>query len=303
MPEQNAHADRQATIYQAGRDLHVTHNAFYGSAHPRPAPFDLPQLRTWVERLAVDYGVLLASSPRRERARQEERIRDLRAAVGEPASRPGKDAVRALVVAGLVEYLDVVRHAAPVPLSERVALDVVVFALWPVVQASRLPDGWEHDLAELASPRLASLVAQARRGLAEGRSLTSARFTRVVAAKPLSRGVLALFEDLADPKRGGAVITGMALATGFPEPPRGKRPKDVFGWLVACVAIAGPPEALAVDEFADRLWEWLHSGTTTFTGGGFDVDGAAVAGTREARAGEPGTRDDLLDEIADAFFD
>ncbi|MGM1063429.1 hypothetical protein [Saccharothrix sp. Mg75] len=282
--------------------MYVVHNDFYGNAS-QPAPLDLPQLRAWVDHLAVDYAALMAAVPRRKRAAHEHRLGDLRAALGDADPRPGREAVRDLVVTGLVQYLAITRCTTPVPLSERVALDVVVFALWPVVQAPALPDDWEYDLAELASPRLASLVVQARRGLAAGHAVTSARFTRAIAAKPLSQGVLALFEDVADPRRGGAAITALALATGFPAPPTRRKPKEVFGWLVACVAVTGTPDGFPLVEFTDRLWKWLHGGGATFTGGGFDLVGTGVAGGHEARSGEPGAGSDLLDEMADGLFD
>jgi hypothetical protein len=135
--------------------------------------------------------------------------------------------------------------------------DLAVFALWPVIETPRLPDGWQEHLAELTSLRLAALVSQARQLGARGRPVAVEGFARTLAAKPFTHGVLALLEDLADPQGGGASLTVLALAGGFPPPPRKPDTKALLGWLIGAGAVGGAT-ASATPMAAERAWLWLH---------------------------------------------
>lgn len=187
----------------------VQAGTFTGEIHHHAAPrqpLDLLTLRQWVERVAAEH-----SGTDRKQAAQLDHVR---AELADPAT---KDAVRRLMIAGLVGYLARPGEVPQQPVAGQILLDLVVFAVWPVVTAKKLPPGWEGDLAQLTSPRLAVLVQRARfeRHSAEA-------FTRDVANGALSSAITALFDDLADPRRGGALLTALALAGGLEAPPTGK---------------------------------------------------------------------------------
>lgn len=252
----DARAHDQGRVYQVGHGVQYITNAYYGDSSRQPAPLDLPHLRKWIDQLLGDYRDLLSrqgsSAPQRHLWHLE-RVQGL---VADPPARPGKDAVRRLVVAGVVEYVALSRAVAA-PASEHVVLDMVVFALWPVVRAPALPDDWWDHLAGITSPRLAAEVANARRDPAT----TCESFTRAVAAEPFGQAALSLLEDLADPARGGPALTAMAMACRLPEPAVRKGPRTVFAWFVTGAAAAGLLEldevGGAVSTLFTTAWAWI----------------------------------------------
>jgi len=184
----------------------VQAGTFSGEIHHHAAPrqpLDLLTLRLWVERLAAGHQ------------KDRKPLDQVRAAVADPAT---ADAVRRLVIAGVVAYL--ARPGAPPdkPVPEEILTDLVVFALWPLVTAGKLPRNWEGELAQLTSPRLAVLVQRAR-----AQRMPAEEFTRTLAGKSFTPAITALFDDLADPRRGGALLTALALAGGLKAPPTGRR--------------------------------------------------------------------------------
>ncbi|RKT54346.1 hypothetical protein C8E97_2966 [Saccharothrix australiensis] len=150
------------------------------------------------------------------------------------------DVVRRLVVAGMVGYL---AQPGPPPdesVPEHVLLDLVVCSLWPVVTARKLPPDWPGELARITSPRLAALVRRAR-----DERQPAEVFARSVADKSFSSAMVALFDDLADPRRGGALLAAMALAGGLATPPTGKqRGREVAAWALAIAGGAALAAAL-----------------------------------------------------------
>ncbi|MCB5180555.1 hypothetical protein [Streptomyces antimicrobicus] len=219
-------------------------------------PLGLPELRIWIDRLVRDYRVHVGAQRGRGGRRQLEALqREFGGAAG-AGRRDGKERVRRLVAAGAVQYLQEAARVPSEPLPVVVMADVAVFALWPVVQAPDLPPDWQDQLAELTTPRLAALVAQARASAAEGRPVAVDAFARVLADKPFAHGILALLEDLADPRGAGACLTALALAARVPAPPR-KAPRALLGWLlgVGTGAVAGG--AAADPDLVARIWEWM----------------------------------------------
>jgi hypothetical protein len=206
-------------------------------------PLDLLALRLWVDRIAADYRAMVEDTGDRAGATHVRHIDLVRAGLDDsgPENERRKDAVRRLIVAGIIGYLARPGTPPDEPVPEQILLDLIVFSLWPVVTAKKLPPGWQGELAQITSPRLAALVEQAR---AEGKP-TAETFARAVAKKPFSPAMVTLFDDLADPRRGGALLTAMAIAGGLPAPPTGRREgKKVAAWALAIAGGAALAEAL-----------------------------------------------------------
>ncbi|MGW6935826.1 hypothetical protein ACWGE0_37625 [Lentzea sp. NPDC054927] len=216
----------------------VQTGTFSGQIHHHAAPrqpLDLLTLRQWVEHIAAGQD---------QHARQLDQVR---AAVADPST---ADAVRRLMIAGMVGYL--ARPGAPPdrPVAAQIVLDLVVFALWPVVTAKKLPPGWEGQLAQLTSPRLAVLVQRARE-----QPPAPEEFARTLASRSFTSATAMLFDDLADPRRGGALLTAMALAGGLEAPPTARGAgRKVAVWALVIAGGATLAHALRhTDSRATRI--------------------------------------------------
>lgn len=239
----------------------VQAGTFAGEIHHHAAanqPLDLLTLRLWVERVAAG------------RQTDRKQIDQVRAAVTDPST---ADAVRRLLIAGMVGYL--ARPGAPPdrPVPEEILTDLFVFALWPVVTAGKLPRGWEGELAQLTSPRLAVLVQRARE-----QHTPAEEFTRALASKSFSPAMTALFDDLADPRRGGALLTALALAGGLKAPPTGRGSgRKVAVWALVIAGGATLAHALnQLDSRAARLVGEVLADLATDPGDPLDLADAAL---------------------------
>ncbi|SCE82957.1 hypothetical protein [Micromonospora chokoriensis] len=205
-------------------------------------PLDLLALRLWLDRVAEDYRVLVAKTQDPAGAvhlRQVDLVRaglapdadtGARGRGGPSENERHRDVIRRLVVAGIVSYLARPGPAPDEPLPEQILLDLIVFSLWPVVTARKLPPDWQGDLAQMTSTRLAALVERER----DKRQPVAETFARAVANRSFSPAMVTLFDDLADPQRGGGLLTAMAVAGGLPAPPTGRREgKRVAAWMLA----------------------------------------------------------------------
>ncbi|MFJ5548437.1 hypothetical protein [Streptomyces sp. NPDC093225] len=254
---------------------HVEHHHHYGGGGA--APLGLPELRLWIDRLATDYRALVRAGEvpggRREiagRQRELDALTDQLA--GAAGRRDGADQLRRLLAAGAARYLaEAGTGPSADPLPEALVVDLAVFALWPVVQAPRLPPEWQSELGALTSPRLAALVDRVR----ETRAAPDA-LVRALAGGQVAPGVLALLDDLADPRGAGACLTALALAAGMPPPPQRAGAGAVLGWLLG----AGALTALAAEHgpgLAERAWRWIEDevrgGGAGWRGGGGGGDG------------------------------
>lgn len=255
-------------VVQAGTFTGQVHFHYCGNA----APLDLFTLRRWVERVAADYRALTDAVP--EHVRHVDSVRaHLADSAGEGEQDLHRNGVRRLLVAGICGYVARAGQAPRVPLPEQVLLDLVVFALWPVITARRLPPGWQGELAELTSPRLAALVDLARSRWRPGDGEAAEAFARSVARRSLHPAMAALFDDLADPRRGGALLTSMALVGGLPQPTT-EHPREVFAWVVGLV---GGGAALAVVLDPDsRVRRAFEEAVTGLPDGSLDFDAAEL---------------------------
>jgi len=272
-----AQAAGHGRIYQVGQGTqHIVHH-HYGTGFP--APLALPDLRLWIARLAEGYGALVRSgdgpSRRREAAGHRRQLERLGEELAGSAGRgDGKDQLRRLLAAGAVQYLGLASSVPSAPLPEQLMVDLAVFALWPVVVTPELPDDWQDPLAELTAPRVAMLVGQVRELGVQGKSVAPEYFGRALAEKPFAQGVLALLEDLADPRGGGACLTAMSLAGRVTAPPQKAGAKAVLTWLFA--AGAGAAAASEGPDLAERVWRWLQDtarGASLWSGGGLGDPG------------------------------
>lgn len=227
------------SVVQAGTFTGQIHHHYRDDQRP----LDLLALRLWVNRIAADYRAMVEDTGDRAGVAHVRQVDLVLAALDDSGSENErrKDTVRRLVVAGIIGYL--ARPGAPPdkPVPEQVLLDLIVFSLWPVVTAKKLPPGWQGELAQITSPRLAVLVERAR----DERKPAAETFARAVANKSFSSAMVTLFDDLADPRRGGALLTAMAIAGGLPAPPTGLREgKRVIAWALAIAGGIALAEAL-----------------------------------------------------------
>ncbi|MGN9819567.1 hypothetical protein ACTMUQ_29980 [Streptomyces sp. SD11] len=257
----NARVKGQGHSYQVVHGTQsVVHHHYYAETHERP--LDLADLRLWIARMTADYKALVkvGSAPlgRRQAAGYAKQLGALRDELDAAAGRrSGRDQLQGLLAAGAAQYLRKAKQLPEEPLPESMMLDLAVFALWPVVQAPGLPVGWQDQLAQLTSPRLATLVSQARQAGERGHPVASDVFGRVLADKPFAHGILALLEDLGDPRGSGACLTPIALAQEFSTPPQKAGGKAVLIWMLGGAAVGGTSAAAAL-ELAEKVWEWLH---------------------------------------------
>ena len=127
-------------------------------------------------------------------------------------------------------------------------MDLLVFALWAVLEAPALPGTWQQDLVELTSPRVATLTVAARNARDAGHPVHVEEFTSVLSARPVGPALHNLLDDLSEPRRGGPALTALAVAAGLPAPPGRGGAKATATWMVAVLAGATAGGAVGVIE-------------------------------------------------------
>lgn len=295
--------------YQVGTgNQYLINNTYYGGSNK---PADLPDLRMWLARLATDYKSLIGKFEhnRREVRRQEKSIADLQTALnasGSDKMRTDKNLFYQLIAAGAIQYLNKARDLPPSPIPESVALDLVVFMLWPLVQVPCLPSACEDLLVERTSPRITAVVDATRRAIAQGQSVDVGRFAHILAQRSCSEGVLRLLEDLADPRGAGAFLTTLAIGSAVKPPPEKSSTTALMGWLMAGSGAGAVVEAV---HLADEVVAWLLRDATAAeaTGGSSSgdvtIDGIDhdhhVSGKSSHHSGH---NPSLLDEVFDHLF-
>lgn len=226
-------------VVQVGTFTGQIHYHYQGDRRP----LDLLALRLWVDRIAADYRAMVEDTGDRTGAAHVRQLDLVRAGLADsgPENERSKDVVRRLIVAGICGYLACPGAPPDKPVPEHILLDLIVFSLWPVVTARKLPTGWQGELAQITSPRLAALVERAR----NKHKPSAEMFARTVADRSFSSAMATLFDDLADPRRGGALLTAMAIAGSLPAPPTGRwQGKKVAAWALVIAGGAALAEAL-----------------------------------------------------------
>lgn len=284
--QMSAAASGASSIYQVGSgSQRITVNNFAAGR-----PLDLAGLRAWIDRLAQACAAATDSSADRAakhsaRSRTE-LIDDVRrdlSASGRQSK--GKDCLRRLLVTGTVQYHASVSLAPRNP-SEQMILDLLVFALWPVVQAPRLPKGWQGYLTELTSPLIAQVVIDAREAEAGRRSIDPPLLTRALAAFQLTGAASNLLEDLGDPTRGYGVVTAVAMAARLPAPAK-PGARSLVTWLVAA-AVGGASGAAIAEAGTSLIVDFLGGGGTSgpTPTGNDDTPDIGTSGGRGGRSGD-----------------
>jgi hypothetical protein len=261
-----------------------------GDHVPAGEPLDLPLLREWLGTLASASADTAHGGRRwlgRRNARpthsQESEVRavgdDLSGWLGQSSA---EDVLRRLLALGIVQYVKRIGRVPANAQPEEIVLDVTAFALWSVAQAPVLPSGWEDTLALLTSPRMAAIVEHAREVDATRNPDNFIVLYRMLASSSAAQGTRNLLEDLSDPRRGGAVLAVLALASGLPEPDPRRRQKAAAVWLFTALAggtLAAEGERLAgaIDRMAEDAWSWLNGdsrghGSAGANGGTFAED-------------------------------
>lgn len=268
------------------------------------APLDLIGLRLWLDRIVTDYRELIEPQGRHRRPGPHREphhsatagrgrhcllvLETVRGNMAHPECEEGKRALRSLVAGGIVAYLGGGPRTPGERVPEVVLLDLLVFAMWPIVTAEYLPRHWQESLAELTSPRLAALVDEARLGRGDGDPQAAEAFARAVANRSFARAVLMLCDDLADPARGAPVLTALTVAAEVPQPGR----SDARGLLRWALGVGTGVAAGVAMSHGEALGEYVEQLLAEFrpddAGGGAPTDGGPDGEDREQR-GPDGT--------------
>jgi hypothetical protein len=221
----------------------------------KPPPTD-PRLRGMLANIHEDPEVFLSRNwpdlTKKERARLSRELTDFRKGItGSPVGRP-RAFLWQLVASGIADYAGS-EHIAEDPAQNAIA--IAACALWPIVLAPKLKDGWYEALRSMSSEEIARLVAEARLANRFNGELGAEQFARFLTATPFARGTMALLDEMSDSRRGGASLTAMAMAQGK-RPPSHLTPQSIVAW-VALAAGAGIVGSRA-DYLATHAWDWLE---------------------------------------------
>ena len=308
-------AKKKGQVIQLGSGTqNVVLNYHYGDSRDDSArlrPFDLPNLRLWINRIISDYTQLISDqqspSAKRETTRRLRQLDALYRSVNDPPKKSkDRDFVRRLLAGGVAQYLSRAGQLPAEPLPEQIILDVTIFALWPIIEAPNLPPMWQQDLAELTSPRIASHIAAAREAKAAGNRIDVETLARELSDQPFTDAVLSLFEDLADPMRGGPALTAIALASGLPEPPYRGGAKATMAWVfVTLMGAAIGTATYDLDEKVNDLLETINNQAPT----GYKGHQSAMPGHHHGGGSAPSHQqggghalDDFFEELLHDFF-
>lgn len=254
----------------------MSKDAATGDSGPAGVPLDLPLLRQWLSSLASASADtprsgrrhLFGKVPRSGQLREG----DVQALSETLAGSLGKshtdDTLRRLLALGVVQYVKRIGYVPVDAKADDGILDIAAFALWTVAQAPDLPTDWEDTLARLTSPRMTAFVADLREAGATRDQRNFAVLHRALGKNSVAQGVRNLLEDLSDQRRGGAVLTSLALAAGLPEPDPRHRLKSAAIWLFTGVAggaigAEGGHVADSVNQAVDEIWDRMIHGHET----------------------------------------
>lgn len=188
---------------------------------------------------------------RTERKKLSRELMDFREGVcGSPVGAP-RAFLWQLVASGLASYAGA-EHPSQDP--ARSAIEIAACALWPIVLADALKEGWYEALRGMSSEEIARLVAEARVANRMNGKLSADQFARFLTATPFAKGIMKLLDEMSDPRRGGASLTALAMAHGKPVPTN-LSPQRVITWLG--VAAGAGFVGNRADYAATQVWQWL----------------------------------------------
>lgn len=269
----DAKASGRARVYQVGQGTQNINNFYGGSGRP---PATSAELHLWVAQAVRDFRDL--STERGVHLRRRESA-DLLGTLDRTAeilaypSHVNKHATRHLIVSGLVHHLSEYGPPPVQPIPEQVILDIAVAALWPLVTAPLLPESWSTDLMIVTSPRVTALVSEARRLMAEGRTIVHGDFSRALSSQSFAQGMANLLDDLCDPKGSGPILTALAMAGRITPPPTKANVKLMAGWLFAVVAGG---EAVRYDAAIEERIDSIVAGLVDILHGGRRTGGSSL---------------------------
>ena len=254
-PESGVHLDVNASghsrVYQVGQGIQNVNNYIGRAEH---SPITSIELHHWLSRAAEDFRRISAARgfdlPPKELASISDGLDRAIVVLGD-LTQERTDSVRHLLIGGLVHHLSECGTPPVQPLPEQVILDIAVSALWPLVTAPNVPPSWMDDVVTITSPRIGALVAEARRLTSSSKLVTPQSFARALASQSFARGMANLLDDLSDPKRGGPIVTALAVAAHVAPPPHKASLKAMSGWLFA--AAMGTELAIRDDAVQTRI--------------------------------------------------
>jgi hypothetical protein len=231
---------------------------------------DIDTLSEWVEHISEDFRAqprhLLSLSHWRSR-RTLKKLSRLSTGTGESST---QDKIRLLVAAGVLTWTRKTKQGQILGSVSRPDLgSFATFALWPVVIAPRLPEDWYDALAEMSSPRIASVVKSARGESSRNSSLLRIQtFYLSLSHAGYAAGLRNLLDDLGDPNRGGKSFVALALCANIGHPPsKHLTARTVLIWL-GTAAGAGVVEGASYDSAKELLGEFETLFSSTDTSGG-----------------------------------
>jgi hypothetical protein len=266
-----ASAKHGSTIYQVVGNVENL-NTSYCMPECGSGPLDLAGLRIWIDRMVRDYESILAERgsqvPTRDTRNDLRHLEGLQQALTGGSSRKNgaKDLVLRLVVSGVVQFSHHAREYPRGVVPEQLVIDMATFALWPLIEASVLPDEWAEVLAEASSPLIATVVEAARSSRAHSHDVTPDRLGAVLSRYEYGPGIACLLGEMADPRRSGPLLSVMAFMSGVEEPPLLRNGHSVVYWLLGGVA-AG----VASDHIAEQVFDQLSASAS---GGAQTTDGS-----------------------------
>jgi hypothetical protein len=208
-------------------------------------PLDLPRLRQWIGHLIENYDALVSRGDIGYSQREITQYREALVSIGRACDgefkRPVKVHIRELLAMGAANY-GLPTGAPPKSFTGQQVIDFGVYCLWPIATVPELPRTWLDAFLDITrSAALASLVVQTRYQQGTPETMSPVEFGQLMTELNYAPGIRNLLNDLADPRRAGCALTGMAIAHTNYAPRRGATQRRVAKWalLAAIGATAG----------------------------------------------------------------
>jgi hypothetical protein len=229
-------------------------------------PLDLPQLQRWLGQLIENYDALVRAdgigySPREIRLYRNALISTARTCDGE-FERPVKARIRELLALGAASYGLPTGPRPAESFPGQKVLDFAVYSLWPLATVPGLPSTWLGAFLDMTgSTAMASLIVRARYHCGTPEAMSPAEFGQALTGLSYTPGIRNMLDDLGDPRRAGAALTGIAIAhTGY-APRRGATQKRVAKWALLAAIGATVPIKVPLPRAPASPGRWIDSRT------------------------------------------